>query len=267
MRSSRYFRLVGIGSILSAGWLCYGPVSAEVLVRESFDYPPGSLQGRDGGVGWAGAYEEFGGHPAGEVVAPRGEEAFGAGSYARFARDSYHFRQLDTLAIPARYLNERGTVGVAGETLWVSVFLQAEEPILPPFFGISLFEGGEERLFLGRGTNETGGWKIQTEYDNVLSGEYTEAQWIVLRIDFRNDGSDGARRDGVTMFVNPDPSDPEPDASEAAGEIRRSPGPLSFNRVRFVGNGNGFRMNDFRIGTSYSAVSSAAEAGTVVTTR
>lgn len=243
------------------------PAVGERLVHEGFDYAPGTMEGANGGVGWAGPYENFGGRRSAEIISPSGDENFGSGSYAAFARDSYHFRGIDTLGLPEEHINERGSLGVPGTSLWVSAFIQAESPVLPPSFGISFFEDGEEKLFLGRGTSEKGGWKIQTEHQDASSGEYTTPQWIVLRIDFNHDGSEGAELDRVLMFLNPDPSGAEPSAASAAGNIQRATGPISFNRVRFVGNGNGFRMNDFQIGTTFSSISPIAEPGTVISTK
>lgn len=259
---------LGFVANLSSPYAC-----GELLVHEGFDYPVGVLQDRAGGRGWAGPYEDFGGRPSGEVIASKGEAGFGAGHFARFARDSYHFRQIDTLGIARAHINERGSLGVPGTSLWLSLFIRAQEPILPPFFGISLFEDGDERLFLGKGRMEKAGWKIQTqkvvegERGNAFSGNYLEPHWIVLKIDFRNDGSPAAEHDRVYMFLNPDPKGPAPASSGAAGEVNGILDPMTFNRIRIVGNGHGFLMNDLRIGTSFASVSPAAEAGTVLTTR
>lgn len=237
----------------------------ERLVHEGFDYAPGTLEGANGGVGWAGPYENAGGRRSAQIISPSGDEVFGSGNYAAFARDSDHFRGIDTLGLPEAHINERGTLGVPGTSLWVSVFLQAESPILPPYFGISFFEDGEEKLFLGRGNSERQGWKIQTAHQNASIGEYTMPLWIVLRIEFNDDGTPGAERDRVSMFLKPATDGEDPGPPDA--EIVRAEGPISFNRVRFVGNGNGFRMDDLRIGTTFSSVSSVAEAGTVISTK
>jgi hypothetical protein len=234
--------------------LSFAPPAARAALTASdeFEYPTGAAAGRNGGSGFTTGYDPFsafGSTTAGTINAPgltfpglltRGNR------YTTDGNDNAGVRRM-----PA---NNGETPG----ELWIAFLTSAEPGGQPPYAGMSLVNGNDEELFLGKpfnaseyGIDQSGG--LQTAGGAIVS---TDTTLLVYRITF------AAGPDTVSMFVNPAPGA----ASPGQPALDASRDNVPFDGVIFnSGNTPGFNFDELRIGATYADVTPVPEpaAGTL----
>ncbi len=195
------------------------------VLRESFDYPEGSLalQGDSTG-GWGGPWEEM---ETGFIYVMLADPGFGeiekTGGYIEVLEAGTTFRDL------AEVWPDNGSA------YWFSMLYMRIDAIDvdDSYNGFSLFKDNTELLYIGKpwgskmiGLDGHGGsGAVSSDVDTYDGG------WIVVKLDMSGDDE----LDKAYIWVNPDPS-VEPDTT-AADTMALWPGDDGFNRVR-IGSGN-----------------------------
>lgn len=209
---------------------------------DGFGYTAGALAGNAGGSGWSGTW-------TGDHALIDGSLAYGplATSGNRVSlTGSQAFRNLGS------------TMGGAGTETWIS-FLGV---ITGSDIGISLFEGGAEKNFMGTSGGIGGNWGhvIGANLDTGVAGS-TEPHFYVLQI------STPATGDAtVNLWLDPDQSSLGSGSAPTGGIARSGTvAPYSFDRVRLgkFGGGSTNEVDEFRLGTTWADVSPVPEPSTV----
>lgn len=206
-----------------------------LLAFEPFDYPAGSLAGRDGGVGWATAWAGS----SNMVVSPgktytnAGYELSVSGNALGFGGFNFgHSRDLSAL------------LGTNGSTIYVSFIARV---LSSDYAGVSCFNGSTEQLFMGKTVFQNTWGFLRSGFGNDLStASVTNETFLVYRLDFS-----GANVT-VRMYVNP-PLVAEPVAADIGPVLRSA---FTFDRIR-LGSGLGpvaASMDELRIGTNWAAI-------------
>ncbi len=226
-----------------------GSLQADLIVYDGFDYPVGSLEGNEGGVGWDPGVAWSGG----QNVASPGLEypSLKTVGNTASAADSASFRMMPT------------GFNALNNTTWISFLCLDLET--PEWCGISTYNDGDESLFIGKPGNARNVWGIHLY--NVLGDagaktgsedsqtSISELVFFVVRI---VNGSSDAR---ITAWINPDLNrEPSNDTafydSEAAGhKAARVP----FNRIRIDGPGEAMFFDELRIGETYADVAGTSD--------
>lgn len=217
---------------------------------ERFEYPTGTLAGGSGGTGFAGAYTGGGrvvtpglGYtdPVGAVLAVAGQ----AGRWVH--EDEPGFRVLQTQGVGGG-LVEGGKYGADGSTMYLG-FLMARTRVVDAGWmvgGMSLFDGDQERLFIGQPFGQSRlGLDLHVADGIRISGVTTGTRThrLVVRVDF------GPGSEQVRLYVNP-PLGAEPGTPTL--------GPFTvpdfrFDRLRWFGWFADFTFDEVRLGGSYGA--------------
>ena len=274
-----------------------------LLAYDGFDYPVGMQLHNvtPGGFGWAGGYtkEVYGGttyENEGPLV-EAGSLAYGplATTGNRVSlNDRRTQRLLDLDAVPedlksaSSDVTTSGTViRATGKSIWLSLLGYQASEELTQFFGLSLFRGTNEIIFLGKAggvTPQAVVWKIEGKFPNTTGASTnlaTSPTLLVARIDWNHDGTFRevyttnlatqvittnrvpVNPDRAYLWVNPDPelTAPTLETASASGvgvrnEVQaRGDFLYSFDRVGFRGgNGNSGVVDEFRLGTTYQSV-------------
>jgi hypothetical protein len=254
------------------------PPVRDLLVYEGFNYNVGTLAGQNGGLGWAEGYRAFGEFPGAEVVDSsltwaglevEGNRVNAAGPAPDSTNNdgARNFRNIDVAGIHSSALNLYGDehIGAPGTTIWVSLIGQGNPDQSATFWGLSLYRNTDEQsgevLFLGKGSADTEetGWRLAAGNGSgggvFLTGvPLTQKAFWVVRIDYTEDGAQRA-----SLFHNPNPAGAEPSLASAIGFIETDRFSYGFDRIRIAGNGAGFQLDEVRIGTTWAAVTPAAD--------
>ena len=244
----RAARSAGFGGIVLAG-LTGDPGNAQIISYEAFDTPvTHRVNGYAGGTGWLNAWNGnnpiIEGSPAPNLVASVGNSLQAVGG------NTASFRSLTTNGVD-ELLTPQRKFGRDGTTLWLSFIMQRDtRPAGNRYLGLSLFEDGSERLFIGNPFNaDVWGFEVSS----VGSATRTTIPitngvpvLLVLKMAFGTSGT----RDTYSFFVNPSPG-LEPQKSDA-----ETVGNLSFNRLRITGGEGAIRglFDEIRLGRSYADV-------------
>src|SRR5690606_32648217 len=250
------------------------PAERDLLVYDGFDYSEGTVDGLNGGIGWADGYLTSDGSPSAEVISPGLEwpglatsgNALSAVGPAPDNNGTRNFRLIDIDGIHSSMLNKYSPthIGPQGGSNWLSVVGQGNPEQAGPFWRLSLYRDTSEQsgevLFLGKGSADTeeDGWRFTGGQGSSTGGtirtglSLTDRHFWVIRIDYHDDGNQVAH-----LFHNPDPFGPAPTEPVLSRETRL--GSFGFDRIRIAGNGAGFVIDEIRIGTSWEAVAPLGE--------
>jgi hypothetical protein len=174
--------ILGVASFLS--------VQATTVV-ESFDYATGTLEGQNGGVGFAGAWSSASGYT---ITSPGLDYAGIINGAAGLKADT-----VGGTAFAKRALSD--TWGADGTTFYVSAILQktiADDATR--YWGLNLYGGGAQKAVLGQTSGydkfvvtATTGGSIGTPVNSQIE------TLLLVRFDFAAGGSDT-----MTVWINPD---------------------------------------------------------------
>jgi hypothetical protein len=255
--------------------MAYSPLvntsSAVLLVYEGFDYPVGSLNGQNGGLGFSNAWA------AGSVVA--GSLSYTDGNSDELPTTGNRALISGAAGTVSAYRALNRTYGVDATygpgTYWVSFLAERLEPHMTldenaaRAFGFQLHRAqGSERLTAGRVTTAppvpTTGWGLfaggtSARYDEAAASIF-DPSFVVMRINIA-DSTDGNNSDEAAMWINPNLTGPlgtpHADLTVAAGTSFDF---LIQNIRLFAGNtasGNPyaeFTIDEIRIGTMFEDV-------------
>jgi|GEM_PF-3456307 len=236
---------------------------AAVLVSEQFSYggSSGTLAGNDGGHGWDGAWS--GGNTLYQTGSLTHPDLTVAGGRAQTISDQSTFRDIDTASI-APSLLDGGKLGVNGSTLWLRMNLRMEgtnfdRTTAPGWGGLSLFDGGSERLFMGKRNNSTR-WGVERSGQGPtgnLSMTQPAQAWIDLNIMMivRVDYSAGSESLSAWWLTNSVPLDINgfPDESQLPTANTMTINDMRFDRVRISsGNDAELSMDEFFMATDFN---------------
>jgi len=210
-----------------------------LIAEESFDYPAGALSGKGSASdpGWLGAWSGggvtvlSGGSLA--YIDSGGKQLITAGNRVRTPGGSY--RHLETALENSTY-----------PEVWISFVIDNFNGWDTRWAGISLYNYGQERLFMGKrggseylGVHEWPGHRFPTS--DTLSGPV----FFVVRIRFNESNTEW------TYWLNPDLDGTPQDINAVASD---SHDPMtSVNRIRIAGDVP-VEFDELRIGTDYSSV-------------
>lgn len=267
--------LIAVG-LMAAGTA--GTASAVLYSYEPFDYTVGSdVLGQNGGVGWSAAWREnsAGSVPAGSFTVQLGS-LFGPAGLPTQGNSAIMTGQFGTLQ-PARDFAE--VAGTAGTELWYSYIGQRQggtgggTATNPYMRGVNagLFDSTHptraERVGVGNSSNAANNeWSIIPEGSGaarVGSGiPFSDMAWQVLKIEFLGDST---TPDNAYLWLNPDPSLPEPSIASA---VASSVGQFDFSNVDFlrpfIGGQNGaidygvMVIDEIRLGSDWASMSATA---------
>lgn len=230
-----------------------------LLAHEGFDYSPGPIAGQNGGSGWIYKHFVYRSDPSPQVADPgfilNDLQVIGN----RLVVDNpgsttgaYSYRWLDTNAIDPSLIDARGQLGSVGST-YISLLAKGGDPTTPSFWGFSLHRGDQERIFLGKGQNETGGWHFREQsapdLNRVITNlSLTDQHFLVIKLD------QAAAK--AYLFANPDPAAGEPAGESAVAvlDLTSTIGNWGFNNMRVTGGESGFAVDEVRVGTTWDSV-------------
>ena len=221
------------------------------FVTESFDYPVGGLHNQgEAGNGWKGPWTVYEGTQSDATIV---SGSGGEGTPATGNKLLLNLSSSQGLRV-ARELSPGWTV--ADEDIWISFRMEIDNPnsIAATWQGISLFDGTQERLLIGKDWEKSvlGLSVVGTASGlSTVSAFNLPATLLVVKLQFTANLSQVP----VYMWINPDLS-AEPDVAEAVTSITID---LSngFNRiVCHSGNTAGVSasFDELRIGRSYEMV-------------
>lgn len=254
--------LIVTATLLSSNVAC-----AQLIAYEGFAYKPSqSLLGRDGGVGWKGAW--FGpptatGVTIGEPSLTHPKLAIGGGKCLQDGKDTRLFRFLDTTRDEVALLVDQTAVGKTfgknGTTIWITFLICCTSYPKLAHGGMHLMDGVElganykrtQRIQLGRQNQGTHWLLVRTDqggpaagrWDGTVTSDQT-TRLLAYRFDFKEGPEEG------WMWVDPVPGkDPSVDNADLhAPKIAD----FRFNAVN-IGSGGGvnFHFDELRIGSTF----------------
>ncbi|MEN9676797.1 MAG: tRNA(Glu)-specific nuclease WapA precursor, partial [Verrucomicrobiota bacterium] len=247
--------------VFLAVWLMPLSLRAALISYDGADYSATSgLNGQNGGTGWFNAWSGAARAQAEGLVFPG---LVTVGNRFVTAGDNLpSLRRLDPVG--HELLLDGTSFGLDGTELWLS-FLVRREPNFPAgcYGGLSLFNGGTEKLFVGIPTGATH-WSLQ-QYDPGIFTTFStapvtagETALLVLRLQFGVSGT----QDRVELFVNPSPGV----LPTTPAAVRTGPN-LVFDRLRIqsgpVGPASPTSIDEIRLGENYADVTPAVAAPAV----
>ncbi len=240
---------------------------ATAQVRESFDYPAGSVVDGLGSAsgGWAGPWqylkESLNVDSAMFVV----DTAFDYSDVqVNVPKSGLHMTSVlkspNSKIRQQRFLDHECTIAV-GNTYWISALEELwNDASISSWCGISLYDSLNERPLLGKGWGDGvysfgGGTPSANEKSSATWDN--GPVWLVARID-GNDGNIAT----LHMWVNPDPTNGEPDTSTADTRSRYTSFSKFNSIVMAFGDYSGkddkveMSIDEIRFGTTWDDVSS-----------
>jgi len=214
---------------------------------ESFSYSAGSLDGQNGGTGWATGWNLESGNTAqvnaSGLTSPTGLPPAQGGTLEMNTGLTSFKQSRDLVA----------TLGADGTTAWFSFLMQPDNV---SFGGISLEIGDEtgsdNTVNIGNNGNDfllgIDGTPTGDTIDNaVVSGQ---TYFIVVQIDF------AAGNDTVTLYVDPTAGVSAPDSLPAMTAQITTADLGTFSRVGVIGgfSGNDARIDEIRVGDTFQDV-------------
>ncbi len=219
----------------------------QAATYEPFDYAAGigALANKNGGGNWGGAWD--GGandlNAAGLAYASSGT-LNASGGKVILKDGTASFRNF-----PATY---------SSGTYWVSLLAKSSAPGVN-WGGIALFDGSNERLFIGQRYGQSQ-WGLERNGTGVTSTVNTgSVAFLVVRITLQ------AGNDAVHLWVNPSLSGTP---SDAGGLLFDNLGDFSFNRIRAMhglGGGQILELDELRVGQSFAEVAPLTVSGSAPT--
>jgi hypothetical protein len=218
-----------------------------LYAHESFDYAAGSLEGQNGGVGWATAWDTTSGSSA--LV-----NATGLSDPTTLLSVSGGTAEMSTSSIFTQNRDLTTTLGTDGTTAWFSFLVK---PDGVSFGGISLEigdgAGAKDTVTVGTNDNDflitrNGSTTGAASIDDVLVDAQT--YFLAVQIDF------AAGADTVTLYVDPTPGLGAPN-SLPASTVQLSTADLGmFTQVGMIGgfSGNNSNLDEIRVGDSFADV-------------
>lgn len=212
---------------------------------EAFDYAAGSLNGQNGGTGWATGWNLESGSSAvvrAGLTAPAGLPVGQGGTL-----------EMNTTTIFEQSRDLATTLGTDGTTAWFSFLLK---PDGTGSGGISLEigdgSGADDTVNIGTNGNDflvgiNGSASGDTVDNVVVSGQ---THFLVVQIDF------AAGNDNVTLYVDPTAGVDAPDSPGALTAQLTTADLGTFTRLGVIGGftGNNSNIDEIRVGTSFADV-------------
>lgn len=226
-----------------------------LIAAESFVYPVGSIVGRDGGVGFRGAYTGGGFAISNSLTYTdtNGAALPTAGGRYVTLPNPYQpaFRDFETNGQPAGVL-DAGKFGAPDSIIYVGFLVRLDSPTnaFLGFGGVSLFDGVAERVFFGDcGFAGQLNWGVDRQLgsNNVRLSSVpvnSSTHLLVGRIDF------GVEAATVRLYVDP-PLNREP---ATASVTPFATPPFRFTTLRVASSPDGFSFDEIKLGTSYDDV-------------
>ncbi|MEM8873801.1 MAG: PEP-CTERM sorting domain-containing protein [Planctomycetota bacterium] len=219
-----------------------------VPAYEPFDYAVGdTVVGNDGGFGFDGPWFNVLGSQGeiieGSLVDPTGL-LLTEGNTGSEIDEGRVYRLVDEPQPSA------GGDGPFEQTIFLSFLMQTTND--EAYYGFELFDGGNnDSNRTVQIANEGGVFQVRLNNDDALSAPLpspgTDTHLYVLRLDF----SDAL--DNITVYVDPDPSQPEPAVADASVL-----GDISYDRVAFAmfqgPREESLLVDELRIGDSFDDV-------------
>lgn len=229
--------------------------SATLLFYEGFDYPPGSLAGQDGGIGFTSAWNTGTVVSNGLSYTDANNDTLVVSGRAYGASSGTRFRSISNALSDA-------TSG----TFWMTFLLRPDAAGSGLYGGLSLFDGSTENLFIGdvvSGTVNSNRYRLQSysPTSSAATSSQTQTNWAPDQTDFiavRLDLSASNESDNIYMWVNP-LLGTEPDISAAL--LSRTNRNARATRIR-LGHNFAVTMDELRFGTTWSDVAPIPEPGT-----
>lgn len=256
-----------------------GP-EAGLLLDEDFDYPVGPLAGRNGGFGWAEAWENlsFEGNAAHQNSVGQSSLTFGllnsSGNHACLKGSANRVRRrlgttFGSIFDKANLVEDQDgqrLIGQDGKTIYLSFSMRVSD-IDQGFYGVELHRGDGNRnrvLCVGHGAkqnfassvDDATGFSVTSEINGKrrsfveygsVGAESNEVTFFVLKIVFGKKNQD-------RVFVYRDP--PSLWDETVCEPVVTGKGNLAFDRLGLA-NFNGeksFEVDHIRVATSFSAV-------------
>lgn len=244
---------IALGLTLASSSIAFG----QVLAYEPFDYPAGDLRTRDGGVGFAEAWQQ---DVATNDVGLNSIEIPGVtASGGRVIEGGRYVESLRTLAANPSPADPDNPVATE---VWFSVHAMMNEnnehdPFFECFGGVTLVrENGDEALRLGQAWSD-GVWGYSQPFVSDVRSEIlidTTPRLIVARI---VDPGTGLQDAEVHCWIDPDVTAGEPLNETAIGTSLIYGG--GFNRVKVAAGNNGsapymLDFDEIKLGTSFEEV-------------
>lgn len=230
--------LLSLGALLSL-LVTTSTSRAALIAYDGFNYTSGQPVNGSGGTGWSGAWS--GNNTVSTPGYTYSTLPVAGNRVTTSGGDSGSFRSFSTQ-------NGSGTY-------YVSFIVQRVSGNSAGYGGISLFEGGGERLFIGQTFNQDN-FGLERSGGGSPANSTTAAStfsFLVARIDF-NGASSSAR-----LYVNPTLGT-EPGTAQATTANFAA---FSFDNVRIQsGGGPTFGFDELRIGTTYADVAPVPEPAT-----
>jgi hypothetical protein len=217
---------------------------AVLYAQESFEYAAGSLEGQNGGTGWATAWTLTFGSSA--IV-----NATGLSDPSTLLPVSGGTAEMSTSSIFTQNRDLTTTLGTDGTTAWFSFLVK---PDGVSFGGISLEIGDgttNDKVTVGTNDNDFLITKNASTFgaariDNVLVDAQT--YFLAVQIDF------AAGVDTVTRYVDPTPGLSNPDSVLTTQLATADFG--TFTQVGMIGgfSGNNSNIDEIRVGDEFTDV-------------
>ncbi len=250
------------GFFFVAGALAFtllpGAARGSTIVTDGFDYPAGPIAGRAGGTGWASPFSGNGAVNAASLAYTDGAGLMLGTSGGRVATNTSGGGMLRTISNanqPPGLLDARGYFGANGSTIYLGFLVRLDSGVVTAFGdygGVSLFDGGNEQLFIGdpgfEGTHRS--WSVDAQEGVAALHESTvpvngTVRLLLARIDF----APGAE----TMRFYVDPPLAEEPAVPTVGPFLIHD--LRFNRIRLQAGGAGrYSFDEVVMATTYGEV-------------
>ena len=217
-----------------------------LLAYEAFEYPTGSLNGQNGGTGFATAWNLESGSSAivaaAGLTAPAGLPAGQGGTL-----------EMNTSLVFEQSRDLSTTLGTDGTTAWFSFLIRPDNV---SFGGIS-FEigdgtGSDDTVNIGNNGNDwlvgTNGTATGTTINNVVTSGQT--YFMAVQVDF------AGGNDTVTLFVDPTAGVSTPDSPGAMQAQLTTADLGTFSRIGVIGgfSGNAANIDEIRVGGTFAEV-------------
>ena len=245
---------------------------SQYLVKESFNYPKGaSIDTLMGGAGngWAGPWYKVIASQKNAMLAADTGMPYDALAYAVPYAGKCMVSRPDTTGTELRYARKLAQTwpNDSGKVYWVSFLMDVKNATdNSTWLGVKFFSGDNGELcMLGKGHGLDkytcgSGWHGGTGNEVSTTPWTVGPVWLVGKIVMR--GAASSTNDTVYMWINPDPTAaaPTPKKADAYSAFKFTNG---FNTMRIeyggtIGKGLNWSVDEIRLGTSWSDVSSGA---------
>ena len=243
------------------------------IAKESFEYEAGPLAGKNGGIGWKGAWFTSPKNSQGNQVEKKDMSYPGlkscGGRNLQIGSDVRDFRYIDTDRPELASLVEPGpygkVLGKDGTTVWIVMVIASKSPTPTTYGGMHLNNGvgdltidifGDKKLHqviqLGRQNKDphwllcrvtNGGPGAGTWPGTVIADD--KPRLLVYRFDFKLGAEEAWMWVDPSVTSEPDPSKADLHTTEVSD--------FRFNAVN-IGSKETFYMDELRVGSTYADV-------------